>query len=615
MDLLHFAGALCVLLLLTEGLAEHCRHWFDRNAAFCAAAFTLIVLPVVVVRFLPISGRVLFLLIAIAGSIALAKRAWDKTFLAAGLAALIARSYAPDIVMSDPFVYLHLVVSNMLSDVRPAIDQWLPERAVKYHGLLHEFAAFVGQALALKATVAYNATQAFMQAVILRAAWGGAHELGLRHFAAAASTLAFYMGTVGVALSTLLLGGRLNPMYTVFYDAAVTETAGPGRSLLLADNPGFYLAYNDLHAAMWAFFLLPATASVACSRPSFTAAALLLLAFALSMIYGNAWTFPMQAIASGLALYWLQKRAIGVLRGCIAGVPLLLVAFLPLIHAADAGLTFSIGKSVEAFQLSPTLLFYGPALLIAALASVDLLKRRHWFGLAVIATIVVALISLSWWQFYIHDAHQDRQNTYVKIAAPLLAALNLLLGLALTSSFGLVRYLAWVPLIISVAAAAHNLSGLHTYHVGRFRLTGDGWLVKAFPEDALLINNLRNRQKGVTIEPVVSYVETWRGNDSGIISTFAEQPTRSGWAYVEAQWNNDPVAPWDIDREITAFYEGTLPAPVEWLKKHQVRYVLLPSSYSALDRRLQPLEQTLEGCNQIRVSERTGFFDCDALLD
>jgi uncharacterized membrane protein len=120
-----------------------------------------------------------------------------------------------------------------------------------------------------------------------------------------------------------------------------------------------------------------------------------------------------------------------------------------------------------------------------------------------------------------------------------------------------------------------NLIALKAWNVGQ--LDGSAWL-RQDPPLRTALEFLKYHPKGIVLESP----DNMAFCQVGAYSLFSQQPTLLGWASHEQLWRNYQTDTYDRYLNIKKFYAGEMAEPLEFLKSHDVRYILwLPRDNAA----------------------------------
>ncbi len=523
---------------------------------------------------------------------------------------------------------LSFVVNYMQGLRLPPPDIWYPPYLLNhYYSFQHYGAALLGRVLMIEPGVAYNISYALLAGLTMSAAYETVALLCRPRWAQTLVLASFLVGGTGVSMITPFMA---KPWYgektydsmrfvggTTFYaddrlsdfGLAIKQLATPigaGREQvpeMPMETFSYVVELGDLHAPLGGFWILAVSLAaliILRRNPEHAAAAALLGATIPLTISIDTWNLPFQGVmAVGLlAFLWLERRE-DLMHSRTPRAPVNWQAFL----AGGIGAAFlmypffsyflvlNIGnkaplKLIPAGYSTPILYFlmvFWPVLVVA------LVHFFHARGTARFYAFFWLLALLAAEVFFIDDIYAgsaERFNTTLKWwpwvfngALLTLAASNLnsankfvrqstvvVLCLVLTFVFSLGHY---------YFGTIRNLILLKTWNVGQ--LDGSAWL-RQDPPLRTALEYLKYHPKGIVLESP----DNMAFCQVGAYSLFSQQPTLLGWASHEQLWRNYQTDTYDRYLNIKKFYAGEMENPLEFLKSHDVRYILwLPRDNAA----------------------------------
>jgi hypothetical protein len=359
----------------------------------------------------------------------------------------------------------------------------------------------------------------------------------------------------------------------------------PGRDArdLPMEPLSYIIANGDYHPPLAGYLLLAlaavliaAQATGATGRNRWANNALLSATVPVALI-SNAWVFPLMLIlVGGWFAYRLLAGEQGFLVPALVGLAAAAVLEYPYVieftqqtisNNAAIGLT----RPEDRTPWLGWCLTFWPVVGILILG----LFNRERRSLAVFLIVVWALELAVTELFFNHDVYGgvwSRFNSTLKWWGWVYAGIILTLGASnLGSASRLCRYGTLVPLLACLVFGI-DLQRHYTFisRTGtRGYLAGSGWVNRdPLARDMILL--LAAQPDGIALESGLKMENT----DAPAITLFAGKESLLGWPWHETTWRGDFFEIRARLAQVSAFYAGTLPEPLNWLLHNHVRYVL-----------------------------------------
>lgn len=504
----------------------------------------------------------------------------------------------------DQLTDLHLIATYLPGERLPPPDFWLPgQRLDYYYTLQHYGAALLGRFGGLGPGASFNLALPFLAALVVGLAWSFLGALGLRLPAKILAVCCLAIGGTGISplfhLITAPPGVELwsaqSAWYAIIYnqrfvgwfgDAVASDLwrwlAGattPSPVHLPIETLGQQYVLGAYHAPLGGFFtlFLALAAMVALRRSDAARPGLeVLLGLSLPLTFcANAWVFPLQAILVGAWTLW--EKGVPRLRdlrflaaGAAAGF-ILLLPFLVGFAGGGRPVTLTRVPADERAPLVQFLIVHWPLLAVALLAP---FAGRHRSMAVLFAAVFLPLLlagefvnafdggyvgdlvrfnpALKWWS-WTFTGGLFAISACVLAGGRRAAAASAALVLVLTAAFALDQANQWL---------VRDKSGAG-------RLAADG-VYSRDPANAQMLQYLVDAERGVVLEKV--YEES--PMDTGIYGSFSVKPNVVGIPWVLSVWKGHIPGLQDLVGDIGRFYRGQHPAPLDFLVRWEVRYVV-----------------------------------------
>ncbi len=510
---------------------------------------------------------------------------------------------------------LMMIEAYMRGTRLPPPDLWLsPFRANCYYSFQHYGAALLGRLLGTGPGVTYHLAYCTIAGLITLLVGACVSRLCAWRIGRWTAVLALLVGGSGSAVAVHVLLTRSHPVDAVRFlgGSILHEFANPlGQRVAswmampdvsprdLPMEPLSYILINgDYHPPLAGFLLLALAVTLIVAQETGAEGsqrnlnhALLAATVPLTLI-SNAWIFPLQFL---LVWSWFVYRiARGESRCLVAGLAG---------AAAAAALEYpylleftqqAIGNNV-AFRLTEPedhtpwlgwISVFWPVVGILVLSLFNRERRSLIRFFAVIWALELAGTEF----FYNHDVYGgvwSRFNSTLKWWSWVYAGIILTLGASnLGSRSRLCRYgtmVLLVPLLIFGVDLAREFGRSPKAAAGK--LSGSAW-IDGDPVIRDMVVELASRPDGVTLESGLVLANT----ESPAVALFAGKQSLLGWPWHETTWRGPFLEIRFRMGQIKAFYDGSLPNPLEWLLHYDVKYVLwLPRDNAYDNSRFQPL--------------------------
>ena len=523
---------------------------------------------------------------------------------------------------------LSFIVNYMQGVTLPPPDIWYPPYLLNhYYSFQHYGAALLGRVMMLEPGVAYNISYALVAGLTMSAAYETVVQLCRQRWAQSLVLATFLVGGTGVSFLTPFMAKpwEAEKTYdsmrfvggTTFYaDERLSDFGLKVKRLgtplgavrdqvpeMPMETFSYVVELGDYHAPLGGFWILAVSlgAFILVRRnPADAHAAALLGATIPLTIAIDTWNLPFQGVmAVGLlGFLWLERRE-DLMRSRPPKPPVDWRAFV----AGAAGVSFlmfpffnyflvlNIGNKAPLRMIPPGyatpiiyfVMVFWPVLYIAL---VHFFKARgtarfqaFFWLLALLASEVLFIddiyagsserfnTTLKWWPWVFNGALLTLAASNLNSASAFVRrSTAVVLCVVLTFVFSLGHYFF---------GTIYNLAKLDLWHVGQ--LNGSAWL-RQDPPLRTALEFLKYHPKGVLLESP----DNMAFCQVGAFSLFSQQPTVLGWASHEQLWRNYQTDTYPLYLDIKRFYAGELPDPLEFLKTHDVHYVLwLPRDNAA----------------------------------
>ncbi len=530
----------------------------------------------------------------------------EAVFIIAFLYSLGWKIAFPQVVeLYDRLSDLHLVANYMAGSKLPPADMWLPWQRLDYYYAFQQYgAALLGRIAGLDVGAAFNIGAALLSALVIALAWDFLESFALKPASRLLAIVCFAVGGTGISplyhlivaspatgfLSTegakeavlhnsRFIGWFENSVASDLWRSLSASSTQRGLQLPI-ETFGQQFPVGGFHAPLSGFlFLLLALAVMArlALRPANDRPQLeFLLGLSVPMtICSNAWVFPLQAILAGSWKLWdIGSAPLRELRYCLAGLAAGMVLILPFLAGfALDGHPIRLVR-VLADQHSPWaqfLVVHWPLILVAILA--PLAGRYRGLALRFAAIFIPLLIAtellnafdgayggefirfnpaLKWWGWIFSGG-------FFAISTCLLA-----------SERRLVRW-AGIGSLLLVSTFAADLAAYLVFQPKPYvaQLDGEGFYT-ADLANARMMTFLKNAEDGLVLENV--YDE--RPKDTGIYGSFSGKPDLLGVPWILQVLNSRLTELPSLESNISQFFRGTHPAPLDFLTGYHIRYVV-----------------------------------------
>lgn len=621
MELLYVLGLGLAVWLLLAGLTLVALRWLPVPGL--ARASALLALTTLLFAFehgVGLGGLLVLLMPALAGAAFLLWSqargrgfppgfvAGEAVFLAALLYGAFWRHFFPGVIdVLDQISDFGLIAAYLRGETLPPVDPWLPTQSLDYYyGLQHYGAALFGRLLGAGTGYVFNGAPVVLSAVVVALAWDFLRAFALRSWQRALLLAVFVLGGTGLApffhhlvapspalnpWDELIVSSRFVGWLTPEQATAVGRwflESGTGRPpmQLPIETFGFQYLIGGYHAPLSGFLLLIlALATMAWierlpeRRPSLE---FVLGASTTLTLACHAWVFPLHAILVGTWKAWdLARRPRGSWRDLpaellwlAAGAVAVLLLLLPyLAGVAEHGKDLSLGI-VAAKARTPLWQFavlFWPLFALGALALLGHPRR----GLA--ALLVCVFLPLLVGAELLNVTDPDFWGSHARFNPALKWWGWIFTGLLLAGgAMALAAQQRWVraaTVVVLLAVGSYAVDVVRWAVLLDHRRAGqwDGLAIYgADPTQRRIVEFLAAAPQGQVLQAV--YDE--RPIDSGIYAGFALQRSVVGVPWILHGWRDGLTELDSLVAEVQSFYAGTHPAPLEFLRANDARYVL-----------------------------------------
>ena len=536
---------------------------------------------------------------------------------------------------------LSFIVNYMQGVTLPPPDLWYPPHTLNhYYSFQHYGGALLGRVFMLEPGVAYNISYALLAGLAMSAAYEAVSQVARQRWAQNLVLAVFLVGGTGASPLTPFMAKtwaeektydsmRFVGGTTFYADERLSPfglwmkslgTPGGATREQVAEMPmenfSYVVELGDYHAPLGGFWILALSlaALIRLRRSPDDAYAAALLGATIPLTVAiDTWNLPFQGVmAVGLIVFlWIERRD-AVTRSRSALPPVnwqwfslgaVVAAFL-LYPFFSYFLVLNIGNN-SPLQLVPSthrtpilyfLIVFWPVLIVALLHFFRARGTARFHAFFWLAALVATEL------FFINDIYAgsaERFNTTLKWWPWVFNGTLLTLAASnLESSGKLVRRGTVVVLALMLMytvslghyffGTIYNLSRMGIWHVGQ--LNGSAWL-RQDPPVRTALEFLKVHPKGIVLESP----DNMAFCQVGAFSLFSGQPTLLGWASHEQLWRSYLTDTYDRYLNIKKFYAAEMADPLEFLKAHDVRYILwLPRDSNANKEALVKLSAQLK---------------------
>lgn len=534
--------------------------------------------------------------------------AGEAVFLAALVYGALWRHFFPGIVdVLDQISDFGLIAAYLRGETLPPVDPWLPAQQLDYYyGFQHYAAALFGRLFGAGPGYVFNGAPVVLAAVVVALAWDFLRAFPLRTWQRLLVLAVFVLGGTGLApfFHLLVEPSQLDGPWSELIASSRfvgwfgAEQASALGQWLLGSNPaakplwlpietfGFQYLIGGYHAPLSGFLLLvlALTAMAWIERlPERRPLLEFILGASTTLTLAcHAWIFPLHALlVGGWKLWDLARRPPGdwrvlprELTWLAAGAFAVLLLLLPyLAGLADHGKGLSL-DTVRAKQRTPLwqfLLLFWPLFALSALALLG--RPRRALAALVVCVFLPLLVGFE----FVTAADPAFRGNHLRFNPALKwwgwIFTGLLLAGAAAALAARQRWVRAATVVVLLAVGSYAVDVVRWWGALDRSLAGqwDGLAIYGDdPAQRRVIEVLAAAPQGTVLQAL--YDE--RPIDSGIYAGFALQRSVLGVPWILRGWRDGLTDVPALAAEVQSFYAGTHPAPLDFLRATDARYVL-----------------------------------------
>jgi uncharacterized membrane protein len=521
----------------------------------------------------------------------------------------------PDIDFTeDKMPNLGLITGYMRGTRLPAPDLWLSGYSANcYYSFQHYCAGLLGRLFGVNPGISYQLAFCTLVGfiallmcsciarlctwrpgrwlVVLSLFFGGCGIAAFVHFLVKEAYVIDGVRFIGGAIvhnNLTPLGHRVSALMT---------TPGLAPRDLPMEPFGYYITKGDFHPPLAGFLLLAFAAALIAAQESGSSGRRrsvnhgLLAATIPVVLISNAWVVPLQGLfVGGYFLFCFVRGERSCWRPAIVGFSVALaLEYSALLEFTQQSIgdnaAISLTLATDHTPWLGWLLAFWPVVGILLLGLLN--RERRSLVLYFFVTWSFLLFATEF--FYNHDLYGDawaRFNSTLKWWQWVYAGIVLTSGaLNLGSKSRVCRY-GTVVLLLPTLVFTYDL-GRQFFDVPKIslgHLSGSEWLER---DEVIrdMIRELKSRPDGVTLESGLIMANS----ESPAVSLFSGKQSFLGWPWLEQAWRGSFLEVNLRLEQINAFYDSTMPNPLEWLVHNNIKYILwLPRDNTGLNKNFLP---------------------------
>lgn len=361
------------------------------------------------------------------------------------------------------------------------------------------------------------------------------------------------------------------------------------KMVLPSENLGYQYFLGDYHPTLGGFFLLTLALALLFAlmpqpqlaksnsneRRTDKLSQAMLTACVPLMLITNTWTMPLLVLLIvGWIIYRLVRKQpvnwVWLMGGGVA-VTFLIYPFLTLFLTSSLSTPMDIVIERMRTPFSRFVALQWPVILLIVLGFWEGRKQKIAWFFSLVWLLMLILSEV----VYIDDptaGHFSRTNTVMKWWGWIqVGAFITLGGLLMSSANKVLRWGTMAVLLVITATAGHELQRYWRYS-GKYYMgymEGHRWYTNK-ATNRQMFEYLEAAPDGVILEPVLDNAYS----DTSIYAIFNRKPVLLGWPSHLRTWHGSVPRIWILKDEIDAFYKGEKSDALNWLKSHDIDYVV-----------------------------------------